>query len=263
VLVEPIKPTMKAPGPKCLELQHAEPLSIYPFKFNLRRYTKVCPGFDAEIGKQAERILIAPRNIDYVTNVLATKAGAGSHGTVHPCSSSYHVVNHIVNPRLMSCLSSEDLASVIYPILHVILIAPSYHPHTLLIAHHIPLIPPSYPQHTPLIPPSFPAHSPLIPPSDSPLTPLRPCTKVEPGIPGEKPVRVELSDFKTREVVDVMEVDAVLVATGRSPFTQVGAAAMQHAASIITPPVQSGAELVIIRLFSRGSILVPSSNYSK
>ena len=45
---------------------------------------KVCPGFDAEIGKQAERILIAPRNIDYVTNVLATKAG--SDGTVHPCS---------------------------------------------------------------------------------------------------------------------------------------------------------------------------------
>ena len=45
---------------------------------------------------------------------------------------------------------------------------------------------------------------------------------MEPGIPGEKAVRIELSDFKTREVVDVMEVDAVLVATGRSPFTEVG-----------------------------------------
>lgn len=77
---------------------------------------KIMPGFDAEIGKQAERILIGPRNIDYVTNVLATK--------------------------------------------------------------------------------------------------------VTPGIPGVKPVVIELSDFKTREVVDTMEVDACLVATGRAPYTE-------------------------------------------
>ena len=31
---------------------------------------------------------------------------------------------------------------------------------------------------------------------------------------------MELTDFKTKEVVDVLEVDAVLVATGRAPFTQ-------------------------------------------
>ena len=77
---------------------------------------KIMPGFDAEIGKQAERVLINPRNIDYVTNVLATK--------------------------------------------------------------------------------------------------------VTPGVPGEKPVTIELSDFKTREVVDTMEVDACLVATGRAPYTE-------------------------------------------
>ena len=77
---------------------------------------KIMPGFDAEIGKLAERVLITPRNIDYVTNVLATK--------------------------------------------------------------------------------------------------------VTPGIPGEKPVTIELSDFKTREVVDTMEVDACLVATGRAPYTE-------------------------------------------
>lgn len=76
----------------------------------------IMPGFDKEIAKQAERILIQPRNIDYVTNVLATK--------------------------------------------------------------------------------------------------------VTPGIPGQKPVTIELSDFKTREVVDTMEVDAVLVATGRAPYTE-------------------------------------------
>lgn len=45
-------------------------------------------------------------------------------------------------------------------------------------------------------------------------------SRVTPGIPGEKPVRIELSDFKTREVVDVMEVDACLVATGRAPYTE-------------------------------------------
>lgn len=31
---------------------------------------------------------------------------------------------------------------------------------------------------------------------------------------------VELTDFKTKEKVDELEVDAVLVATGRAPYTQ-------------------------------------------
>jgi hypothetical protein len=34
---------------------------------------------------------------------------------------------------------------------------------------------------------------------------------------------VELTDFKTKEHVDTLEVDAVLVATGRAPYTQVRA----------------------------------------
>jgi dihydrolipoamide dehydrogenase len=41
-------------------------------------------------------------------------------------------------------------------------------------------------------------------------------------VPGVKPVVIELTDFKTKEVVDELEVDAVLVATGRAPYTQVG-----------------------------------------
>ena len=36
-----------------------------------------------------------------------------------------------------------------------------------------------------------------------------------------KPVIIELTDFKTREKVDELEVDACMVATGRAPFTQV------------------------------------------
>ena len=41
------------------------------------------------------------------------------------------------------------------------------------------------------------------------------------GVPGVKPVLIELTDFKTKEVVDTLEVDACLVATGRAPYTNV------------------------------------------
>ena len=36
--VLPIKPTLKAPGAKCLKLTCDEPLSNFAFNFNLRRY---------------------------------------------------------------------------------------------------------------------------------------------------------------------------------------------------------------------------------
>jgi hypothetical protein len=39
VQVDPIKPTLKAPGTKRLKLQYDEPLSNFAFNFNLRRYT--------------------------------------------------------------------------------------------------------------------------------------------------------------------------------------------------------------------------------
>lgn len=45
------------------------------------------------------------------------------------------------------------------------------------------------------------------------------ATKVTPGVPGVKPVLIELTDFKTKKVVNVLEVDACLVATGRAPYT--------------------------------------------
>eukprot|EP00854_Cymbomonas_tetramitiformis_P000508 gene508-902_t len=44
-------------------------------------------------------------------------------------------------------------------------------------------------------------------------------TKVIPGIPNKVPVKLELTDAKTGEAVDTLEVDACLVATGRSPYT--------------------------------------------
>ena len=38
--VVPIKPKLKPPGIKRLKLKSDEPLSVFGFKFNLRRYTK-------------------------------------------------------------------------------------------------------------------------------------------------------------------------------------------------------------------------------
>lgn len=45
------------------------------------------------------------------------------------------------------------------------------------------------------------------------------ASRVTPGVPGVKPVLIELTDVKTRSVVEELEVDACLVATGRAPYT--------------------------------------------
>jgi dihydrolipoamide dehydrogenase len=45
------------------------------------------------------------------------------------------------------------------------------------------------------------------------------ASKVTPGVMGEKPVRIEMIDAKTKELVEVLEVDACMVATGRVPYT--------------------------------------------
>lgn len=46
------------------------------------------------------------------------------------------------------------------------------------------------------------------------------ASEVTPGIPGEKPVTIKMIDAKTKEHVETLEVDACLVATGRSPATE-------------------------------------------
>mmetsp|Transcript_69182 Transcript_69182/g.193430 ORF Transcript_69182/g.193430 Transcript_69182/m.193430 type:complete len:525 (-) Transcript_69182:1098-2672(-) len=45
------------------------------------------------------------------------------------------------------------------------------------------------------------------------------ASKVTPGIPGVKPVTIEMIDANTKEHVETIEVDACMVATGRSPAT--------------------------------------------
>ena len=43
-----MKPTLKAPGTKLLKLKYDEPLSIFAFKFNLRRYITEWNGAELE-----------------------------------------------------------------------------------------------------------------------------------------------------------------------------------------------------------------------
>ena len=42
--IDPIKPTLKAPGTKLLKLKCDKPLSNFAFEFNLRRYIMVTRG---------------------------------------------------------------------------------------------------------------------------------------------------------------------------------------------------------------------------
>lgn len=46
------------------------------------------------------------------------------------------------------------------------------------------------------------------------------ASKVTPGVPGQKPVVVEMIDANTKQHVETLEVDAVMVATGRVPNTK-------------------------------------------
>ncbi|KAI0566914.1 dihydrolipoamide dehydrogenase [Gracilaria domingensis] len=46
------------------------------------------------------------------------------------------------------------------------------------------------------------------------------ASKVTPGIPGQRPVIIDLIDAGSKEPVDQLEVDAAMIATGRAPYTE-------------------------------------------
>lgn len=123
------------------------------------------PGFDREIAKLAQRVLINPRSIDYHTGVLATKVTPGATRAIMPAS-----------PERSSCGLPARLI---------------WWCEEMLVSR-----------------------SPVALVAESGLARGHRCS-------GVKPVIVELTDFKTKQVVDHLEVDAVLVATGRAPYTQV------------------------------------------
>lgn len=120
------------------------------------------PGFDKEIAKLAQRLLIQGRPIDYHTNVIATKVTPGAPSLRRPGS---------------SCGAP---ASGGRP------------------------TPPGRGQGRC----GARGRAPSLQGRGAPA-----------GVPGVKPVIIELTDFKTKEKVDELEVDACLVATGRSPYT--------------------------------------------
>jgi hypothetical protein len=66
VQVDPVKPTLKAPGTKLLNLKYAEPLSNHAFRFKLRRYNKgaLTDGteFDSSYGR-GKPITFAPKQV--------------------------------------------------------------------------------------------------------------------------------------------------------------------------------------------------------
>lgn len=63
--------------------------------FVLQAMDKLMPGFDGEIAKLAQRVLVNPRHIDWHTGVLATKVTPGT---------SPHVVTHLQLKLLAYCL---------------------------------------------------------------------------------------------------------------------------------------------------------------
>lgn len=63
---------------------------------------KLMPGFDGEIAKMAQRVLVNPRHIDWHTGVLATKVTPGTH--------NIQAVNH--NSMCKEALCSNSTSAV-------------------------------------------------------------------------------------------------------------------------------------------------------
>jgi hypothetical protein len=147
----------------------------------------IMPGFDKEIARMAQRLLINGRPIDYHTNVLATKVTPGVPGEA---------------PANPPCTGAPGLAALLHQ----------------ACCRWPPVAASLDGTHMPSAASIPPQRSPAGNPSCQPTHPNPP-----PPAAGVKPVLIELTDFKTKEMVDTLEVDAVLVATGRAPFTQVRA----------------------------------------
>jgi hypothetical protein len=59
VQVDPIKPTLKAPGIKLSKLKYDKPLSNFAFRFNLRRYFEAMPEFRLDVSSSELRAAAA------------------------------------------------------------------------------------------------------------------------------------------------------------------------------------------------------------
>ena len=80
--------------------------SIFQFKVVSlwQAMDKLMPGFDGEIAKMAQRVLVNPRHIDWHTGVLATKVTPGTYYT-HYISQCHSLCKDDLT--LLSCISSS------------------------------------------------------------------------------------------------------------------------------------------------------------
>jgi hypothetical protein len=81
VQVEPIKPTLKAPGTNLVTLNHDEPLSTFAFDFNLRRYS-MGPGVEQDAAYAAAPSPASPTPTRAMTDSAVTvNVGRGLHSS--------------------------------------------------------------------------------------------------------------------------------------------------------------------------------------
>jgi len=142
VQVDPIKPTLKAPGSKCLKLEAESPPSNFAFKFNLRRHMK-----DWKLTPDAKFVHIcANETIGGVEFKDVPETGDVPLCVVGP-------VRYCSYTPPMHPLDTPDM-----PPLH-----PPYAPYT----------PPIHPLYTPCTPPIHPLHpyTPPVHPLYNPYTP--------------------------------------------------------------------------------------------
>ena len=86
--VDPIKPKLELPGTKPLKLTCDEPLSMFAFKFKLRRYTEVGDVAYHDIEKYKQETVAAI----YLAEEAAAEAAAGKQaGARHPSTSQLNL----------------------------------------------------------------------------------------------------------------------------------------------------------------------------
>ena len=84
--VDPVKPTLKAPGTKRLKLKYDEPLSNFAFKFNVRRYAEVGLGVGLRVsGKAAAFMQKVGRGLHWSTFRHNVSAFCGIDGAFRGC----------------------------------------------------------------------------------------------------------------------------------------------------------------------------------